>query len=91
MFTGCDKDEDDNPTPQPQSNIVEFATANGFSSLVAAVQAADPAIAAALTGTTDLTVFAPTNEAFQALLDSNSDWNALSDIGCPLSTRPFIE
>ena len=30
------------------------------------------------------TVFAPTNDAFQALLDSSSEWNALGDI--PLDT-----
>lgn len=55
----------------PTQNIVEIASANAdFSTLVAAVLAADPAIAEALTGEGPLTVFAPTNEAFAALLAS---------------------
>lgn len=33
-----------------------------------------------MTGEGPFTVFAPTNEAFQALLDSNNDWNTLADI-----------
>ena len=35
---------------------------------------------AALNGEGPLTVFAPTNAAFQALLDSNDNWTELNDI-----------
>ncbi len=49
-------------------NIAEVATSAGtFNTLLAAVGAADPAIAAALTGEGPLTVFAPTDDAFAAL------------------------
>lgn len=48
----------------PPENLAVVATNAGFSELVGAVGAADPAVAAALTGTAPLTVFAPTDEAF---------------------------
>jgi len=51
----------------PPENLATVATDAGFSELVNAVGAADPAVAAALTGDGPLTVFAPTNEAFQAI------------------------
>ncbi|MEM6316694.1 MAG: fasciclin domain-containing protein [Bacteroidota bacterium] len=54
----------------PANNIVETAiAADGFNSLVAAVLAADPAIAAALSDDDAVyTVFAPTDKAFADLL-----------------------
>jgi len=59
------------PTMAQDKTIVEIAIGNpDFSTLVAAVQAADPSIAAALSGAGPLTVFAPTNAAFEALLAS---------------------
>lgn len=55
----------------PTQTIAEIAATNpDFSILLAAVQAADPAIVAALSGEGPLTVFAPTNEAFVTLLAS---------------------
>lgn len=55
----------------PTQTIAEIAATNpDFSILLAAVQAADPAIVAALSGEGPLTVFAPTNEAFTNLLAS---------------------
>ncbi len=65
------------------ANIVTFATSNPmFSSLVAALTRSDLSVdfVTALSGAGPLTVFAPTNDAFQALLDSNADWTALADI-----------
>ncbi len=57
------------PTFAQDQTIVEIAAGNpDFSTLVAAVTAADPSIAEALSGDTPLTVFAPTNAAFEALL-----------------------
>lgn len=57
---------------QEAQTLLEVAAGNpDFSTLVAAVQAADPSIAEALGNTeTQLTVFAPTNAAFEALLTS---------------------
>ena len=51
-----------------QSSAKTDADGDGFSLLLAAVQAADPSVAAALNGSSKLTVFAPTNAAFQQLL-----------------------
>lgn len=84
----------DNVLLPPVGNVVETAislSAGGeFTSLIAALQrTADEGSSAqnlisVLSGTGPFTVFAPTNAAFQALLDSNADWNGLGDI--PLET-----
>mgnify|MGYP001032205192 FL=1 len=65
-------------------SIVDAALANAnFSILVEALT--DSRLASAdfvntLNGDGPFTVFAPTNAAFQSLLDSNDDWNSLADI-----------
>lgn len=72
-------------------NVVELALNNpAFSSLVAALTREDVETdyVSVLTGDGPFTVFAPTNEAFQALLDSNDDWNALGDI--PVGTLEAV-
>ncbi len=75
-FTSCDKD-DDNPTPA--MDLVETAVAtDDLSILVEALTQAG--LVSALQGDGPFTVFAPTNAAFQELLDSNPAWNSLSDI-----------
>ncbi|MBT8317282.1 MAG: fasciclin domain-containing protein [Lutibacter sp.] len=78
----------------PTGNLVDTAvglTSSGeFTSLVAALQRTanegTPAqnLLTVLSSDGPFTVFAPTNAAFQALLDSNADWNGLGDI--PLET-----
>ena len=63
--------------------VVTFAVADPtFAPLVEALTTGTPAtdFAAVLSGTGPFTVFAPTADAFQALLDSNPDWNAVGDI-----------
>ena len=78
LFTSCDDDEAPMEPPVPM-NIVETAVATAdLSLLVDALTQAG--LVSTLEGTGPFTVFAPTNAAFQALLDSNDDWNALSDI-----------
>jgi len=74
-FTSCgDDDEEDTP-----KSIVDTAIdTDNLSTLVDALTQAD--LVSTLQGSGPFTVFAPTNDAFQALLDSNSDWNSLSDI-----------
>ncbi len=65
------------------SSIVTLAASNpNFSSLVAAVTRPDLSVdfVAALSADGPFTVLAPTNAAFQALLDSNPAWNTLNDI-----------
>jgi uncharacterized surface protein with fasciclin (FAS1) repeats len=73
---------DDNDTIIETNTIVDVAVNNNLSSLVAAVTKAD--LADTLSGIGTFTVFAPTNAAFQALLDSNASWNSIDDI--PLET-----
>jgi len=65
LTTGCDND-DPVPTPLPVNNIVELAIDNGFTSLASALTRAD--LVDVLQGDGPFTVFAPTNEAFTALL-----------------------
>jgi len=56
------------PPSRSADSIVGIAVANGsFTTLVAAVGCADPAVAAALTSGDQLTVFAPTDTAFGKL------------------------
>ena len=53
---------------KPTKSIVDIASANGnFTTLLAAVGCADPAVGKALTGSGPLTVFAPTDAAFAKL------------------------
>jgi uncharacterized surface protein with fasciclin (FAS1) repeats len=63
--------------------VVTFATSNAaLSSLVASltVTGLPTDFVGTLSGAGPFTVFAPTNDAFQALLDSNPNWNSPSDI-----------
>ena len=72
-------------------NVVSIALGNdNFSTLVAALTREDLTtdFVGILSGTGPFTVFAPTNAAFQALLDSNPDWNGLSDI--PVATLEAV-
>lgn len=86
LLTSCNKEDDDPMVEMPQ-NIVELASAtDDLSSLVAAVQRAG--LANDLQADGPLTVFAPTNDAFQALLDSNDDWNSIDDI--PVATLQTV-
>jgi uncharacterized surface protein with fasciclin (FAS1) repeats len=64
-------------------DVVTFATSNPvFSSLAAALTRAD--LVSNLQGDGPFTVFAPTNAAFQALLDTDDDWDSLEDIPAEL-------
>lgn len=72
-------------------NVVGIASNNSeFSSLVAALTRADLTTdyVSILTGDGPFTVFAPTNAAFAALLDSSADWNTLADI--PVATLEAV-
>jgi len=67
----------------PIPMIPDFVTLDpDFSILVEALIRPDLStdFVVALLGEGPFTVFAPTNEAFVALLDSNPDWNSLDDI-----------
>ena len=76
LLSSCGDDDTDTPEIM---NIVETASSSPeLSSLVDALGQAG--LVNTLQGTSPFTVFAPTNQAFQELLDSNPAWNSLSDI-----------
>ena len=69
--------------------VTTFAVADAtFSSLVTALTSATPGtdFVGTLNGVGPFTVFAPTDTAFQALLDTNMDWNEVGDIDEALLT-----
>jgi len=72
VLTSCDKDDDTspqvNPNPPVEKNIVQLAQENGFNSLAEALVRAD--LVSALEADGNFTVFAPTDEAFDALLSA---------------------
>jgi uncharacterized surface protein with fasciclin (FAS1) repeats len=72
---GGSDDDDDDDTPAAPGNIVQVATSNGFTSLVAAVNKAELGTALSESGAT-LTVFAPTDAAFSALATALGDADA---------------
>lgn len=83
IFTVSCSDDDNIPEPIDSSDltITELALASpGLSSLVDALVQADGNLPNVLNGTGPFTVLAPTNTAFQELLDSNPNWNSISDI-----------
>ncbi|WP_299011037.1 fasciclin domain-containing protein [uncultured Tenacibaculum sp.] len=85
LLTSCSDDND--PVIEKPKTIVDVAVADSnLSTLVSALQKAD--LVSALQAEGSFTVFAPTNAAFQALLDSNDSWNSLDDI--PLETLKSV-
>jgi uncharacterized surface protein with fasciclin (FAS1) repeats len=83
VAVACDDDDDDAAEAPEVGTIVEVAEENGFTTLVAAVDAAG--LTETLSGEGPFTVFAPTDEAFDALpegtLDSLlADQAALTDV-----------
>ena len=78
-FVSCDDDDDDITSPIVPGSIVEIASATDNLSILV-----DALVQTGLDNTLDsngpFTVLAPTNDAFQNLLDSNPAWNSLSDI-----------
>ncbi len=76
-FISCDEEDPD--TGVPELDIVDTAIAtDDLSTLVAALTEAN--LVDVMRGDGPFTVFAPTNQAFQNLLDSNPGWNSLEDI-----------
>ena len=76
ILTSCD-DNDDN-VPDTGKTIVELTSENSLTTLITALQKTD--LVSALEADGPFTVFAPTNNAFQKLLNSKSTWNTLDDI-----------
>jgi len=77
-----------NEVLMPQ-NIVQIALDDErFTSLVTALSVFGDTLTGALSGAGPFTVFAPTNAAFQRLLDSDTTWNSVRDI--PRSTLKSV-
>jgi len=86
-FASCNDDDDDDM--MDSQNIVELASSNDdLSILVDALGEAN--LVSTLEGNGPFTVFAPTNEAFTALLNSNPDWNSLQDIPTEVLTDVLL-
>ena len=84
ILASCSNDDNDNPMPETENNIVETAQATAdLSSLVAALQKADESsdndLISALSGDGPFTVFAPTNAAFSDLLAQLDGFDSLDD------------
>jgi uncharacterized surface protein with fasciclin (FAS1) repeats len=86
FFTSCETEDEVTPM-----NIVETAQENSeLSSLVEALTDSRHTtdFVTLLSGTTNYTVFAPNNTAFQTLLDSDASWNTIADI--PIATLDAV-
>ncbi|MEM6515887.1 MAG: fasciclin domain-containing protein [Bacteroidota bacterium] len=81
-FNACSDDDDATPPPMTTTpNIVELAASSAdLTTLVTALQIAPGDLDGILTGSGPFTVLAPTNQAFQDLLDTDPTWNDLTDI-----------
>jgi transforming growth factor-beta-induced protein len=87
VFTGCNKDDDPVDMPEPTNTIVDIASADAnFSILVDALIKAD--LAGTLAGSGTFTVFAPTNDAFNALF-TELGVSGLSDLSAE-TLKPIL-
>jgi uncharacterized surface protein with fasciclin (FAS1) repeats len=85
FFYSCNNDDDG--ISSNTNTIVDVAVNNDLSSLVAAVTRAD--LAATLSGPGPFTVLAPTNDAFDAFLNSNN-FSSLDDVPKELLTQVLL-
>ncbi|WP_411768262.1 fasciclin domain-containing protein [Winogradskyella sp. A3E31] len=88
-FQSCSDDDDATGPVANTTTVVDIATSSDdFSILVSALIRAD--LVTTLEGSGPFTVFAPTNTAFQALLDSNSSWTTVDDIPVDVLTNVLL-
>lgn len=82
FITACDDDDDSSPiTSDDDKSIIQIAQDDPtLSSFVAAITRVDLGTKFNEVGIDEFTVLAPTNDAFEALLNSNPEWNTLDDI-----------
>ena len=77
----CNNDDDNNNNPQPQQNVLQLAVANpNLDVLEAAATRAGAAVTNVLSGTTQITVFAPTDDAFVRYLGVANEAAAITAI-----------
>jgi uncharacterized surface protein with fasciclin (FAS1) repeats len=71
MITSCGEDEPDpEPEPEPTENILQILSANAEYSDLVEFYTANAAVLPALDGTTEYTLFAPSNTAFDILRET---------------------
>ncbi|TCK68780.1 putative surface protein with fasciclin (FAS1) repeats [Winogradskyella wandonensis] len=87
-LTACSDDDDNNGPGVQTTTVVDVAVANGFDALAAALVRAD--LVTTLEGPGPFTVFAPTDDAFQDLLDTDPTWNSVNDIPLDLLTNVLL-
>ncbi|MGH1383975.1 fasciclin domain-containing protein [Kordia sp.] len=88
LFTLTSCSDDDNNVVAPSNTIADFVAANAdFSSLGAALDRAG--LTSVLAGTTDYTVFAPNNAAFDAFLTAN-DFASLEAVPVDVLTQVLL-
>ncbi|MEC3907713.1 fasciclin domain-containing protein [Tamlana sp. 2201CG12-4] len=91
LLISCNNDDDNNLPIATPLNIVELALASpNLSNLVAALQAADGDLLNVLSDPGPFTILAPDNNAFQALLDSNPNWNSIEDIDTAVLSQVLL-
>lgn len=95
FLSSCSNDDSDTPvsggtvTQTEKDDVVELASkTDNLSILVDAVKRAG--LVAALQGDGPLTVFAPTNDAFKALLDTDENWNSIDDVPVDLLKKVLL-
>ncbi|WP_298419820.1 fasciclin domain-containing protein [uncultured Kordia sp.] len=88
LFTITSCSDDDNSVAAASNTIADFVSANSdYSSLLAALQRAN--LTSVLAGTTEYTVFAPNNAAFDAFLAANNFAN-LDEVPTSLLTQVLL-
>ena len=90
VLASCKKEDEEDKivTPvQEMDDIIDVALAQGFDSLAVALTEANLVSTFQGDGSGPFTVFAPTNLAFENLINSNPAWNRISDINTALLTE----
>lgn len=78
-FAACSDDDDDNVMPPATENIVQIAQGNSNLSILVQALTKFPDLVSTLSADGSFTVFAPTNDAFAALLEATGQ-SSLDDI-----------
>jgi len=87
FFQSCDDDDDTPVVVDEEKTIAELASeSDDLTSLVKALERAG--LVETFNSEGEYTVLAPTDAAFQALLDSNTDWTEIDDI--PVETLDLV-
>lgn len=91
ILSSCKKEDEEDDVMTPIANsgddIIEVALAQGFDSLAVALTEANLVSTFQGDASGPFTVFAPTNTAFENLINSNPMWNRISDINNALLTE----